>query len=103
MWRNLTTAEDLKHMLFNDQTLKTRSIMSTPLKPYVSQIREAFEKKTSGEWLHTGIQRDMSIETRYDADTDNFRAWFSSEYAGCGNGDYYIMINPTVAVFVETD
>ena len=32
-----------------------------------------------------------------------FRAWFSSEYKGCGNGDYYLLINPTQAIFVEKD
>jgi hypothetical protein len=32
-----------------------------------------------------------------------FRAWYSSEYAGCGNGQYYILINPHYASFMEPD
>ena len=46
--------------------------------------------------------RDYSVETKLGKD-GVFRAWFSSEYKGCGNGDYYLLINPTQAIFVEKD
>lgn len=47
--------------------------------------------------------RDYSVETKLDPETGIFRAWFSAEYPGTGNGYYYILINPTTAIFVEKD
>ena len=46
--------------------------------------------------------RDYSVEVKLCED-GTLRGWFSSEYKGCGNGDYYILINATQAVFVEKD
>ncbi len=46
--------------------------------------------------------RDYTVEVRLMKD-GNLHGWFSSEYKGTGNGDYYILINETQAVFVESD
>lgn len=65
-------------------------------------LAKAFENKEAFRWSQDGIKRDYSIETKLCPD-GIFRAWFSSEYSGCGNGDYYLLINPVQAVFCETD
>jgi len=59
------------------------------------------EKKEFGHTKY-GTKRDYSVRTRVGGD-GKLEAFFSSEYAGCGNGDYYILINPTTALYVETD
>lgn len=69
------------------------------------KLVEAFEQKKEYKWnrntyRHTG--RDLSLSTRL-CDDGVFRAWFSSEYMGCGNGDYYLLINPTTAIYYERD
>jgi len=69
------------------------------------RLKEAFENKTEYQWHrntyhHRG--RDLSLSTKL-CDDGKFMAWFSSEYMGCGNGDYYLLINPTTAIFYETD
>jgi len=46
-----------------------------------------------------GRDRSFSVATS----NGETRAWFSSEFPGCGNGDYYLLINPTTAVFCERD
>ena len=46
--------------------------------------------------------RDRSISVRKCED-GIVRAWFSSEYHGCGNGSYYLLINPTTALYIEDD
>lgn len=66
---------------------------------------DAFENKKTFSWhrntySHSG--RDLSISTKL-CDDGVFRAWFSSEYMGCGNGDYYLLINPTTAIYYERD
>lgn len=48
-----------------------------------------------------GMKRDTSFEVT--GAIPNIRAWYSSEYAGCANGDYYILLSPTHALFCERD
>lgn len=49
-----------------------------------------------------GRGRDFSASINI-YDTGTVQAWFNSEYAGCGNGDYYLLLNPTIAIFYEKD
>lgn len=68
-------------------------------------LKDAFENKKNWRWSrrtnhHRG--RDLSISTEIGED-GKFRAYFSSEYMGCGNGDYWLLLNPTTAIFYETD
>lgn len=46
--------------------------------------------------------RDFSVSINLYND-GSVQAWFSSEYAGCANGDYYLLLNPTTAIFYEKD
>ena len=73
------------------------------LQPWIKeQVAIAFEQKKVFQYHRDGKRRDRSIETKLCED-GIFRAWYSSEYRGCANGDYYLMINPTQAFFYETD
>lgn len=76
----------------------------------MARIQKAFENKEE-----FNIQKDDTWKMRrkgngrhYSAsgkmcDDGVYRAWFSSEFAGCANGDYYLLLNPQVAVFCERD
>lgn len=71
----------------------------------INQLREAFENKSDYShrietYHHSG--RNLTVQTKMGED-GIFRAWFSSEYYGCANGDYWILANPTTAIFKETD
>jgi hypothetical protein len=74
----------------------------------VKQLTKAFEDKAEFSWTRLSnstsmnIGRDLRISARQDAD-GVYRAWLSSEYPGCGNGDYYLLISPTRAVYNEKD
>ena len=85
--------------------LKFKNISSLLNSHEKNRLREAFENKTDYNWSkptyhHSG--RDLSLSTKLGED-GKFRAWFSSEYMGCGNGDYWLLLNPTTAIFYETD
>jgi hypothetical protein len=45
---------------------------------------------------------DCSVETKLSED-GKYRAWFSQEFRGTGNGHYWILISPTQAIFSERD
>jgi hypothetical protein len=62
----------------------------------------AFDQKKSLQYHRDGKRRDLSIETKLCED-GIFRAWYSSEYRGCANGDYYLVISPTQAIYYERD
>lgn len=68
----------------------------------IKELQEAFENKTKYSYTKYGSKRDLRVSTQVGED-GIFRAWFSSEFAGCGNGQYYILLNPTTASFCEWD
>lgn len=71
----------------------------------LGSLKEAFEKSKPFNWRHDTFHksgRDISIEVKPMPD-GSVNAWFSSEYMACGNGDYYLLINPTTAIFCEKD
>lgn len=85
--------------------LKFRNISSELNTTEKFMLNKAFENKEDFRWSRSarGAQgRDLSIETKL-CDDGIFKAWFSSEYAGCGNGDYYLLLNPTTAIYYERD
>lgn len=45
---------------------------------------------------------DVSVSGKL-CDDGVYRAWFSLEYRGCGNGHYYLLVNENQAVFAEND
>lgn len=49
-----------------------------------------------------GSKRDMTVEI-YTTEDDGLRYMAASEFAGTGNGDYYVMYSPTMAFFAESD
>lgn len=76
-------------------------------KPYIREyikekMQDAFENKKVFSYRQEGTKRDLSIETKLCKD-GIFRAWFSSEYSGCANGDYYLIISPSQAIYYERD
>lgn len=74
----------------------------------LGQIRDSFANKTAFThdtgcgWRKKKVGRDLRIECRVCED-GIFRAWFSSEFPGCANGDYWMLVNPTTAIFRERD
>lgn len=70
-----------------------------------NNLHDAFENKKPFRWHRNTLHhrgRDLSISCEIDVNGD-LRAYFSSEYMGCGNGDYWLLLNPTTAIFYETD
>lgn len=74
----------------------------------IDSIRTAFETKTrysydtGGYFSKRKTGRDLRIECKI-CDDGIFRAWFSSEFPGCANGDYWLLVNPTTAILKERD
>lgn len=75
----------------------------------IANIKTAFAEKSNytydagGGWNSTKkTGRDLKVECKLCDDTI-YRAWFSSEYPGCANGDYWLLVNPTTAIFKERD
>lgn len=69
------------------------------------QVKAAFDNGT--EFYHRQRTehhsgRDLTIRIRLNAD-GTVNASFDSEYMGCGNGDYWLFLNPTTAVYYERD
>jgi hypothetical protein len=74
----------------------------------IEQLRDmATPSQYTGGALHyhaskCGQRRDRSVSLTVKPDGRiNFTS--ASEYAGCGNGDYYCMYSPTMAFYAETD
>jgi hypothetical protein len=73
------------------------------LRPWIKeQVANAFEQKKVFQYHRNGKRRDLGIETKLCEDSV-FRAWFNSEFRGCANGFYYLVISPTQAIFYERD
>lgn len=71
----------------------------------IESLKAAFDQKTEYSFrkeARGSSGRSLSVEARLGED-GVYRAWFSSEFAGCANGDYWLLINPTTAVFKERD
>lgn len=66
------------------------------------RIREGFEQKKDFRIRVEATNRDYTAEGKM-GDDGIYRAWFSSEFSGWANGDYYYLLNPTTAVFCEHD
>ena len=100
-----TPSSDFKYH-FNGK-LKFKSMSTVMNKHGLELLKDAIENKKDYKWSNpssatNGRGRDFRIEC-YTGGDGNYRAWFSSEYQGCLNGDYYLLLSPTTAVFYETD
>jgi hypothetical protein len=74
-------------------------------KMLAEQVQAAFDG--AHEFHHRQLTdkpsgRDLTIRIYKNAD-GTINACFDSEYMGCGNGDYWLYLNPTTAVFGERD
>jgi len=73
----------------------------------IEQLRECIRDKLArriitGRWAKfTGY--DISIETEYNTESGDFRGFLSLEYAGCGNGYYYLLINDENFIGYDVD
>lgn len=97
-WSNLKEIKDVQYMMGKNLISIKDKFDSADLQ----QIEKAFAMKLDIILRNEGAKRDYTVETKMCED-GVFRAWYSSEYSGCGNGDYYILLNPTQAFFAETD
>lgn len=74
----------------------------------IAQIKQYLDEGKTGSWTkyyygnkpHLG--RDYSVELSYSPN-GVFQGFFSSEYSGYGNGDYYLLVNEDTAIFIEKD
>jgi len=84
---------------------KFRNIKNLLTNRQQEEIKKAFENKTYFNWQRPASGfggRDLSIEANIHQD-GVFRAYFSSEFPGCGNGSYYLLISPYIALYYEDD
>ena len=100
-WSNLTL-ESIGRDVFPGRP-KVRYITGLFTPEQMNEIEEAFKLKKNIHIEKPGERRDLSVSTNWNAEHNLFTANFSSEYAGTGNGDYYLLLNPTFAVFYESD
>jgi len=85
--------------------LKFRNVSSLLSDYERKRLKESFENKISFGWhqnTHHHSGRDLSISVEIGEDNE-LRAYFSSEFMGCGNGDYWLLLNPTTAIYYERD
>jgi ribosomal protein S21 len=68
----------------------------------IEELGQAFDLKQDYRYEKPGEKRDLTVSTKLCED-GVLRAWFSSEYSGCGNGAYYLLLNPRLASFCEYD
>lgn len=110
VWDNLKTEmNDVINGITNNDfkwhfknRLKFRNVTNLMSPHYRQELIKAFENRTEFSWSNKGKKRDYSIDVGMGED-GVLRAYFSSEYSGCLNGDYYLLLNPTTAIFYETD
>jgi hypothetical protein len=83
--------------------------ISSKFQDYVIEsVRRAFEEKSNfthdagSFYSRRKSGRDLKVQCKL-CDDGIFRAWFSSEFPGCANGDYWLLVNPTTAIFKERD
>ncbi|MBX3282043.1 MAG: hypothetical protein KF756_06150 [Acidobacteria bacterium] len=73
----------------------------------IENLREAIRNKVAriiigGRWAKFAGY-DISIETEYNIESGDFRGFLSLEYAGCGNGYYYLLINDENFIGYDVD
>jgi hypothetical protein len=63
----------------------------------IERLRESVRHQSAGTFITDRWAKfagyDISLETDFDSLTGDFRGFLSLEYAGCGNGYYYLLIN----------
>jgi hypothetical protein len=108
LWNNFV--HELKTNTYDGYLLKENSgrrirtvSMSSKFPQWVCErLEECIRKKEKFHYSTRGLKRDISVSLEMGAD-GIFRGWYSSEYSGCGNGAYYLLINSKTAIFCEYD
>ncbi|MBX3282928.1 MAG: hypothetical protein KF756_10665 [Acidobacteria bacterium] len=73
----------------------------------IERLRESIRNRSAGTFI-TGrwakfAGYDISIESDFDTVSGDFRGFLSLEYAGCGNGYYYLLINDENFIGYDVD
>lgn len=105
LWQNIVNELNADPTLMKTKyygNFATTSITSKFPKFVLTELKNAIENRKDYSYNTYGTKRDLSVQTKLCED-GIFRAWFSSEFSGCGNGTYYLLINPTTAAFKEDD
>ncbi|HMM79241.1 MAG TPA: hypothetical protein PKC65_04375 [Pyrinomonadaceae bacterium] len=73
----------------------------------IERLRESIRNRSAGiiiggRWAKFAGY-DISIETELNTETGDFRGFLSLEYAGCGNGYYYLLINDENFIGYDVD
>lgn len=84
------------------KNIKTANIKKIFSKTDYNRIKDAIENKKNMSVRTSTSKRDHSIEIKV-LDDGTVRGWYSSEYSGMLNGDYYLLLTPEKALYVETD
>ena len=71
----------------------------------IKNIEDAIENKKAYKfnWTNGYSTKNRDYSISIEIIKGELKGFFSSEYKNCGNGDYYLLINPTTAIFYETD
>lgn len=73
----------------------------------IERLREFIRNRSAGTFITGRWSKfagyDISIETDFDTVTGDFRGFLSLEYAGCGNGYYYLLINDENFIGYDVD
>lgn len=100
-WDNLRS-ETPKSFFERFEPLKLINMSRRFPQPVIKELEKAFENKTKYHYHQYGERRHWTLETKLCED-GIFRAWYSSEYDGCANGQYYLLLNPYTALWCEND
>lgn len=73
----------------------------------IERLRESIRSRTPGKFITNRWAKfagyDISLETDLNTETGDFRGFLSLEYAGCGNGYYYLLINDENFIGYDVD
>jgi hypothetical protein len=73
----------------------------------IERLRESIRNRTPGTLIANRWAKfagyDISLETDLNTETGDFRGFLSLEYAGCGNGYYYLLINDENFIGYDVD
>lgn len=91
---------------FRDNGNKVQYLTSNKRIPkrVIEEMRKAIDENKEYRWNSNGEKRDISIHITPDTgDGEGIQGWYNSEYAGCGNGAYYYLIDCDKIVLNEYD
>lgn len=73
----------------------------------IERLRESIRTRSAGVFIAGRWAKfagyDISIETDLNTEAGDFRGFLSLEYAGCGNGYYYLLINDENFIGYDVD